>query len=169
MKKILLVVFVLGSACILKAQEQDSTYKYWMTLGLMAYNNNGATLNLSYSFNIGHNFYKAGYSAKGDILHTSVPAKDGYQYQAVDVSIGKRWQSEWFQAALFAGPAYVFGKKRITYGNNEDYHTVGLNTDLQLLFRLANEVGIGVGLYGNVNFDHSYAGINVNFAIGNGK
>ena len=45
----------------------------------------------------------------------------------------------------------------------------GLRTDIQLLFKLANEVGFGIGLYGNLNFIKNYAGVSVNITLGNGK
>jgi hypothetical protein len=105
---------------------------------------------------------------RGGLL--TITGRDGYVYNSIDISIGKRIQSEWFQASLFAGPAFVFGKNDIALpGEYEKFNTLGFETDMHLLFRPANEVGFGIGLYSNLNFQRSYAGINISITIGNGK
>ena len=96
-------------------------------------------------------------------------ANDGFMHRSVDISIGDRWQSEWFQSSFFVGPAFVFGEKKNVVGDRKNYNTIGVETELQLLFRLANEVGIGLGLYGNLNFQKNFSGFNINFTFGNGK
>ncbi len=163
MKKIFLAVLITFASNLL-AQEKDTTYKYWVTLGLGVIK---TSINLSYNFSIDDKFYKVGYLNRGGLLTTT--GKDGYLYNSMDISIGKRLQTEWFQISLFSGPSYVFGKKRATSGDHEKYNTIGLETDAQLLFRAANEVGIGLGLYSNLNFERSYAGINISLTLGNGK
>ena len=163
MKFFLLAFLIFIPLCLISAQE-DSTYKYWMTLGVGVINTN---INLNYSFSIADNFYKVAYLKRGGLLTRT--GKDGYLYNAVDISIGKRLKSEWFQTSLFVGPSYIFGEKNVTPGKYERFNTVGLETDLQLLFRLANEIGIGIGLYGNFNFKNNYSGINVILTFGNGK
>ena len=149
-----------------KAQDSTNEYKYWMTLGVGVYKQT-MSANLNYSFSLGDNFYKVGYLHRGGILGGS--GEDGLLNTSVDISIGKRIQSEWFQAAFFGGPSYIFGRKSIGHGDTENFKTVGLEADVQLLFRAANEVGIGVGLFGNINFVKSYSGISFNITIGNGK
>lgn len=170
MKIISVISLLLCSGNLLVAQGEDTTYKYWITIGGML-TNEVASINLGYSFSLGSNFYKASYLQKSgfSLSSNSVVGNDGYLYNSIDVSIGRRLQSEWFQAALFIGPSYLFGKKEVTENNYENYNTVGLQSDLQLLCRIADEVGIGVGLYGNLNFENNYAGLNVNVTLGNGK
>ena len=170
MKKLLMITLLLLSENLLFAQEEDTVYKYWMTVGWM-FNNDLMSSNLNYSFSLGNNFYKIGYFGRGGFSLSDTPTvgRDGYLYNTIDISIGKRFQSEWFQAAFFVGPSYLFGKKELSEDNFENYNTVGLESDIQLLFRLADEVGVGVGLYGNLNFEKSYAGMNINITLGNGK
>ena len=170
MKKLLMITLLLLSENLLFAQEEDTVYKYWMTVGGMFMNDEISSI-LNYSFSLGNNFYKVGYFQRGGFSLSDTPTvgRDGYLYNTIDISIGKRFQSEWFQASVFAGPSYIYGKKRISQGNKEDYNTIGLGSDIQLLFRLADEVGVGVGLYGNLNFAKSYAGMNINITLGNGK
>ncbi len=164
MKFFFIVLLVFMPVYLISAQEEDTTYKYWMTLGVGAIN---TTLNFNYSFSIADNFYKVNYLKRGGLFTRT--GRDGYLYNSFDISIGKRLQSKWFQGSLFTGPSYILGEKKITPGNNEKFNTIGLETDLQLLFRLANEVGIGIGLYGNLNFEKNYSGININLTLGNGK
>lgn len=170
MNKVLLVVLFLFSGNLISAQCEDSTYKYWITIGGML-TNEVESVNLGYTFSMGSNFYKASYLQKGgfSLSNNSVVGNDGFLYNSIDISIGRRLKSKWFQAALFIGPSYLFGKKELTEDNFESYNTVGLQSDLQLLCRVADEVGIGVGLYGNLNFENNYAGLNVNITLGNGK
>lgn len=158
----LLIVFFSNS----KAQEIDSNYKYWMTYGFMVYERT-VTGNLSYSFSLGENFYKVGYIGRGGFMGGLTDG--GYTHKSVAISVGKRTQSDWFQGALFIGPSYVFGERKTFAGNHENYKTIGLQSDLQLLFRLADEVGFGVGLFGNINFVRSFSGVNINITLGNGK
>ena len=163
-------MLLLFSGNLLFAQEEDTTYKYWITIGGML-NNDLVSGNLNYSFSLGSHFYKAGYFTRGgfSLSNNRAVGKDGYLYNTIDISIGKRLQSEWFQAAFFVGPSYLFGKKELSEDNFENYNTVGLESDIQLLFRPANDVGVGIGLYGNLNFEKNYAGLNVNITLGNGK
>lgn len=170
MKKVLLIMLLLFSGNSLFAQSEDTTYKYWMTIGAML-TYEVVSLNLGYTFSLGSNFYKASYLKKGgfSLSGNSTVGNDGYLFNTIDISFGKRLQSEWFQAAFFVGPSYLFGKKELSEDNYENYNTVGLQSDWQLLFRIADEVGIGVGLYGNLNFEKNYAGLNVNLTLGNGK
>jgi hypothetical protein len=167
MKKTILVLLMFFSVNFIYAQKGDSTYKYWMTVG--GWVDRDIRLNFNYSFSLGNNFYKVGYFIRGGFSQNPSIGNDGYLYNSFDISIGKRFQSEWFQVAFFAGPSYVFGKKQISPDNDEKFYTIGLETDVQLLFRPANEVGVGIGLYGNINFERSFVGININITLGNGK
>ncbi len=166
MKKTILLLLILFSSNYLFAQKKDSTYKYWITLGYMM--NKYVSFNLNYTFSPRDNFYKIGYFVRGGYFFPGIGA-DGYLYNSIDFSIGKRFQSEWFTAVFFAGPSYLFGEKLISNNNKVNFNTIGLQTDVQLLFRPANEFGIGIGLYGNLNFEKNFAGININFTVGNGK
>jgi len=167
MKKNLLVLLILYSSGLLQAQKEDTAYKYWMTIGFFF--DADVTLNLSYNFALGENFYKVSYQKKGDAILGGGFNHSDFLFREIDISIGKRLQFEWFQASLFTGPSYVYGKRRFRNSRIEKFDTVGLETDIQLLFRPANEIGLGIGLYGSLNFIKNYAGININLTFGNGK
>lgn len=166
MKKHLLILLIFSTSYLVFAQQKDSPYKYWLTLGVSVINTT-ATVNGNYSFSLGDNFYKAGYMHRAGFFGGA--GDDGYIFNTIDVSIGKRLQSEWFQVNAFTGPSYVFGKKSITPGEYEMFYTAGLQTEVQLLFRPANEIGFGIGLYNNLNFTKGYTGINLTITMGNGK
>jgi len=153
------------------SQEKDSTvnnssYKYWMSVGMFIENYKGITFDADYSFSLGDNFYKVGYLSKGGFSSDGRPNEEGqYFFRSINVSMGKRFKSEWFQASLFCGPSYVYGNSY----SNESFTTISLATQVQLLFMLANEIGIGVGLQGNLNFVKNFGAVYVNITIGNGK
>lgn len=146
----------------------DSTrreqFKYWLTFGYWVFTE--ASINLSYSFSLAHNFYKIGYAIRGSQLGGT--GKDGRLYYSLDYSIGKRVQSPWFSYAFFIGPSYLWGVRK-NLNSDEHFTTVGLRGDLQLLFRPANEFGFGLGFYGNLNFEKCFVGVNIDLTIGNGK
>ena len=163
MKKHLLILSFLFCANLL-AQKETSSYKYWITLGGFYFNDN-ISGNISYSFAPENVFYKVGWTVQDEFNLSS----SGPDFNSIDISIGKRIKKEWWQIVFFAGPSYVFGKQIITEQNRTDFYTIGVQSDIQILFRVANEFGIGIGLWGNLNPKRSLAGLNINLALGNGK
>ncbi len=102
------------------------------------------------------------------LAESLTPGSKGIVYRSIDVSIGKRLQSEWFQTAFFIGPSYIFGKKR---NNNlvNNFTAFGFQSDIQSIFRLANEIGVGLDFFANLNFERSFIGLDINITMGNGK
>ncbi|NLT51274.1 MAG: hypothetical protein GXX85_10185 [Ignavibacteria bacterium] len=163
----LLCILVLTSKAF--AQESDSTNSYWMTLGFFInpVDNSELTGNFDLNYKIKDFFYKVGFFAQGGVLKQF--GESGYSFRKIDISIGKRILSEWFHSSLFIGPTFIYGEKEQTMTNYTTFNTVGLEANLQLLLRIANEVGIGFGIYGNINYEHSFAGASLYITIGNGK
>lgn len=169
MKKLFFVMILLFFVKTSFAQERDTSYKYWMTIGFWV--DRDITANFNYNFSLDNNFFKLNYLTKGGSFFSegSSPGSNGIVYHSFDVSIGKRLQSNWVQASLFVGPSYVFGEKRISVSTNEKYYTAGLQIDAQLLFRIVNEIGFGIGLFTNFNFEENFTGFDINLTLGNGK
>jgi hypothetical protein len=147
-------------------QNKDSTYKYWMTLGMWV-NQGEITFDGDYSFSLGNYFYKVGYLSKDDETFHAGP--DIYFFNSISGSIGKRFQSKWFEASVFCGPSCIIGEKGINQNIIKKFTTVGLESKIQLLIKPANEVGFGISFYGNLNPMKNFGGINLNVTIGNGK
>ena len=147
-------------------QNNDSTYQYWMTLG-MGVNQGGFTFDGDYSFSLGNNFYKVGYLFKDN--KTFNAESDKYFFNSISGSIGKRFQSKWFEASVFCGPSCIIGEKGIYQDIYKKFTTIGLESKIQLLIKPANEVGFGISCYGNLNPMKNFGGINLNITIGNGK
>jgi len=164
---IIVILFTVLFSSHTFTQNKDSLYKYWITVGCWV--DRDVRANLNYSFSYHGFFYKVGYLTKGESFPFGGFNGNNLHIRSIDISVGKRLQSEWFQTSLFAGPSYVFGEKLLITDSIEKFNTVGLETDVQLLFRLADEVGVGIGLYGNLNFVKNYVGININLTLGNGK
>ncbi len=167
MKNLSIIFILLLLTKTVFAQDQDSTYKYWITLGL--YFEPDVSFNTSYSFSLGSNFYKVGFQSKGHGLIWGGFGKNEFKFKSFDISIGKRIQTNWFQVSLFSGPSLVIVDKRLLFGNKEKFFTGGLQSDFQVIFRAADEFGIGIGLYSNLNLKKSFTGINLNLTFGNGK
>lgn len=154
-----------GSA-LSQSKDTVSNYKYWVSAGIWA--DREVTYNLNYSFASANCFYKAGYMRKGEHFMGGI-GKDEIIFNTFDFSIGTRMQTKWFQASYFIGPSFLFGKQHLLSDEIVNYKTFGLQMETQLLFRPANEFGIGIGLYANVNLKRHYAGLNINVTLGNGK
>ena len=63
MKFVIIILLLISTLCFTKAQENDTTYKYWLTMGFMFYERD-TSLNLSYNFSWAENFFKVGYMVK---------------------------------------------------------------------------------------------------------
>ena len=119
-KTLFVVIFFLITG-LLKAQNEENIYKYWMTLGC-GFQNKYIAINFNYSFSLGDNYYKVGFFERGEFNPFGdglSPGEDGYLIHSVDISIGKRFQSKWFEASFWGGPSYLFGEKKITADNYE--------------------------------------------------
>jgi hypothetical protein len=171
MKKVLLILILLFSGKSLLAQNDDSTYKYWMTGGFWLQKYLKGSVTLSYQFSLENYFYKVGYlvngAAKLDGGFTT--NADGFLFRSVNISIGDRLEDRYYQIATFIGPAFVFGEERNNKNELENFSTVGLQVDAQFVFKPVSEIGLGLGLYSNLNFKQSFYGMNVLINIGNGK
>lgn len=167
MANIIILGFILTSTAY--CQSIDTTYKYWMSAGFWIEEQRGITFEGDYTFSLDNNFYKVAYLYRGGLLGDMNADVGKYIFGSVNILAGKRLQSKWFQASLFCGPSYVYGSRGITGGFNEKFNTAGLDLQTQLIFRLANEIGIGIGLNGNLNFVKNFGDIFINITIGNGK
>lgn len=124
-----------------------------------------------YNFTFRGNFYSVGYVRKDESTPGTdfIPAPDKFRLNSFTVSIGNRFQSKWFDASVYCGPSFVYGNKGINSDIEEKFTAMGLHSMIQLLFRYENALGIGLGLYSNLNFVKNFQGINVIFTFGNGK
>ncbi len=167
-KKIYIIPFLILASYSIYAQKIDNSFKYWITIG--AWVDRDLTANFNYCFSIGNKFYKVNYLLKDQsfLANNLTPGSHGIVYRSIDASIGKRLQSEWFQTTFFIGPSYIFGKKKMNNLVN-NFTAIGVQSDIQLLFRIANEIGLGLDLFANLNFERSFAGFDVNITLGNGK
>ena len=165
------ILLLLGLACAPStfAQGQDSTYKYWMTLGVGI--DRDWSSSVSYSFSWGDNFYRVSFLDRGASrwLKPGGLDEDGYLFKAIDFGIGGRIQSGWFRMSEFVGPSFLFGRKQLPGNVDGPFTSVGISLDAEFMFRPADEIGMGVALFGNGNFEKSFMGYNIRISFGNGK
>ena len=136
MAKLYFIFLLFSLTAIAIGQSKDTTYKYWMTIGISAENYVGITFDADYSFSLGDYFYKVGYLSKGGIESGDMPYGGQWFFRSYNVSIGKRYMVRWFQASLFCGPSYVHIIKGNDFISDETFHTVGLAAQVQLLLKL---------------------------------
>lgn len=140
----------------------DDPYKYWLTFSTGFIPQNYISSSYSYHFSWREYFIKAG------IFGRISWSLSGLQCTSYDISLGKRNLTKWFMGSYYLGLAYTKGELRDN-GNTNRFNTIGLQGNVQYVLRLADEIGIGVGGYANLNYFRSYLGAEINFTIGNGK
>lgn len=117
-------------------------------------------IGVSLSANFGRNkFWQVGLDANstlwGNASLYALKAGRGYS------SVGR-----WTRISLAGGPAFVFGElKNNMTTSKESFRTAGIYTDSQLIFTPIKELGIGIQLLGNVNFQQSYGGLRLILSI----
>jgi len=155
----------------IQSQDKDSVYKYWMTGGIWFQEYLQGSVTLSYQFSLDNYFYKVGYLVNGaaGLDGGFIANADDFLFRSVNISIGDRLEDRYYQIATFIGPAYVFGEERNNKNELENFSTVGLQVDAQFVFKPVSEIGLGLGLYSNLNVKQSFYGMNVLINIGNGK
>jgi hypothetical protein len=168
MRTILILFFVWGTII---SQDKDSDYKYWMTGGIWLQQYLEGSVTLSYQFSLEDYFYKVGYLVKGAAALDGgfTTNADGFLFRSVNISIGDRLEDRYYQIATFIGPSFVFGENRKNNDEIVNFSTVGLQFDTEIVFKPVSEIGLGLGIYGNLNFKQPFYGMNVLINIGNGK
>lgn len=164
----LILFFMSGT---IMSQDKGSDYKYWMTGGMWLQKYLEGSVTLSYQFSVNNYFYKVGYLVKGAAALDGgfTTNADGFLFRSVNISIGDRLEDRYYQIAAFIGPSYVFGENRKYHNEIVNFSTVGLQFDTEFVFKPVSEIGLGLGVYGNLNFKQPFYGMNVLLNIGNGK
>ncbi len=159
------------------AQNDSTTFKYWLTGGIRIDDDLEGSVVANYCFSFDETYFKVGFTEKGGAsLFSSgfVLNSDGFLFKTVDVSVGKRVLSRFYMGYAFIGPSYVFGKKKLSDNTpgaivTENISTVGVNVESGICLKPLDEIGLGIGLYGNINPVRSFTGMNFIITIGNGK
>lgn len=180
MYKLLFALFFLVNSYVY-TQNDSTAYKYWLNVGIGLNSSSTAAFGANYNFSIGDLYYQAGYQSiyryigdyNYDYSYMEFPLK------AINIAIGDVLIEEYIFASFFVGPSYVWGtNKKVTSQQNifkdyiaeeENFSTVGLVFNSQLIFTFIKEMGIGLELYGNINSVRSIAEIKLTFHLNNGK
>ena len=155
---------------LLAAQEKETPHLIPVWLSGGAYIDNDVTsIHLSCAVEVGKTTLSAGVGSRGGLL-TKV-ANDGYGFQVVNLSVGRRWHTAWTHASVLIGPSLLTGDQRHDAGTftYTRVQTVGLDLQSLFLFHIDNEVGLGIGIYGNLNPVHSFVGVRLHAMLGDGE
>ncbi len=142
-------------------------YKYWLTFGF-GWNGSSLAGNLAYTFSWDSYFGKVGYHAYGYELFSRFYHGE-HEFRSLCLSVGKRLKSRWVHFTGFQGVSIAKVNEFVKHGEYKTFYTPGLQTELQVILKPADEIGIGIGVLANVNFAHSYAAVTANLLLGNGK
>lgn len=130
-----------------------------MNAGGWLSNFDNGSLHLSYNFTThGHNF-GAMYLIKGgtNLGGGWKEGEDGYLTHSLFLSYGLKHRQRFFQVSAMAGPTINGGKGDEDSAHPGEFLNAGLGANVQALFTLLPEIGIGFELMGNLNPHNSYA------------
>jgi hypothetical protein len=131
------------------SQIEDSTTMSlgWVDIGVGLSNiyskpaQQGINLGLSYNHYLDKFCYQIGFDGNSNI---GSPTLDN-----INLDIGKRIFNRYYLISCFIGPAYMYGN---TSANSENFtfHTIGINSNIQLIFKPFFWFGLGTELFADV-------------------
>ena len=81
---------------------------------------------------------------------------------SLSINYGTSIVSEFYRKAVTAGPAYVFGKDyNKSHQETESFATLWLIMNLQLILTSIKEIGIGIDVFTNINFEKTVSGVSL--------
>lgn len=160
MKKMFFIVLLFLPIMILTAQEENPKQKYWFNVGLGINNSSVANIGGNYNFSFKEYYFQVGYQfiSRGLGLPYSYLFYKEFPLYALNVGVGNISKNRFVFFGNFIGPSYVWGEKLgediDIYGHRqiEKFNTVGIAINSQLFFKPLSEIGLGLELYGNINF-----------------
>lgn len=153
MKKFRIFIFLFSMTLFSEysfGQIEDSTLMSfgWVECGMglsNIYSNGkkpGISVGASYSHYLPKFCYQIGFDGGGSIL-------SGPTLSNIHFDFGKRLFNRYYLVGGFIGPAYMFGSTS-EESNNFIFHTIGINTNIQLIFKPFFWFGLGTELFANI-------------------
>ncbi|MCF8239774.1 MAG: hypothetical protein K9J16_00200 [Melioribacteraceae bacterium] len=137
----------------------------WFSLGLGA----GSPYELSsvISLNYGReNIIQVVYHSNVDFALSGRP--NGVSSIAINYGVSR--VTDLLRLAISIGPGYVFGKDNSAANHkNITFNTIGLISNLQMIFSPFKELGIGLDLFLNLNNKQAVSGISLTFVLEGNK
>lgn len=176
MKKTFFILMMVMFIQTLSAQEYNPKYKYWFNIGLGINNSSVANIGGNYNFSFFKDYYfQVGYQfISRDLgLPYSYLFYKEFPLYAVNIGIGYITKNRSILFGNFIGPSYVWGERlgenKDVFGHRqiEKFYTAGIAINSQLFFKPLPELGLGLELYGNINFVRTMAEIKVSIHFNN--
>ena len=120
----------------------------------------GINFGINYYRSVGNNFYQIGFDETFSVFGGNRIIGN------INTGIGKRIFNKYFLGAGFIGPNFVFGKIR---DDNKHFFTIGIASNIQIIFKPIKDFGIGTELFANLNFKVSTIGFRLILHISNAK
>ena len=143
----------------------NKTFRYynkWFTLGggvqqNLTYNRSlGFTGGSDLNFHIKRNYFQTGLELMGE----GIGNYNNYQFH---VGYGWRYEDKDVHFAAFIGPSFSLGYQIMDtvagYLETRNYQEPGLYAQLEIIKKIANDVGIGASLFGDWNQEQTIVGL----------
>lgn len=143
------------------------TKYHYLVIGL-GFSGNGikkydSNIGIDYHLNIKNRYYQIGVMRTKE-LKGLFPANYIRVFNDFHFSMGKKIENVKMAYFGYAGPSIIYGKNHYS---EEAYVTIGVQGQLQCIYKHFFDVGMGLTLYGNINFRYSSAGIRLNIFFSN--
>lgn len=153
MIKYLVLIFITLSVFInTNAQEKSVKDIDWLAVGFGIGEDKHISNFISYSF-VDENIYQL--SVNGNQEFSIFRINDPDYVVSTTFAYGKKVEWLFVFGGLFAGPSFVFGKKK----GEQIKYTIGVNINSQILFSPSDVLGVGIDVFGNINFYEPIYGI----------
>jgi hypothetical protein len=124
-------------------------------------------MSVSYHYFIKRVGLQIGYHSSSD---TKIWWRSNQKLNDLYLGIGKRWENTRFDFSVFGGPSYAYGSFLVpitdTAGVVKEYpnrfKTLCYHTEVNLTYKIAYDIGIGLTLYASLNEKYSVAGAQIN-------
>ncbi len=143
-KHLVLTFVTLYSIQNIYSQESNFSKIDWLSVGVGIGEMRHISGFISYTF-VDENIYQISINRNEEF---SIFDNNPNYVLSTNFAFGKKVEWSFIFGGLFAGPSFVFGKKK---GENIKY-TIGINVSGQFLFSPTDVLGIGIDVFGNLNF-----------------
>jgi len=140
-------------------------YKEWINMGL-GFGTMPFEINMAISYNFGYrSFHQIAYNFFEEFPLFGTPLDI---VRAINYGIGVRKNNRFLHISIFSGPSFLYIRREYK-GSERRKKTIGIVVNTQLFIKPIAEIGLGVELYYNLNFEKNVESIRFSFHFNNAK
>ena len=140
-------------------------YKEWINIGL-GYGTLPFEVNMAISYNFGYrSLHQVAYNFFEEFPYFGSPANF---IHTINYGIGVRKTNRFLHVSVFSGPAFLYIQRSHELHKRRK-ETTGIVLNAQLFVKPVAEIGLGVELYYNLNFEENVGSIRFSLHFNNTK